>query len=174
MIEGREEFKELDLVFPWNAPFLINRTDHHTVRPFYIRHKDEEIRVTVKSIDKHFKREYPYFMNFQRYIVGRPNLLKLPIYPVQEDKSLHWQAGANFMYLIKEVYVWSYNDTYPGRIEVDCKDLTPSYPIKLGDVERMLPYGIYLHKMYDHQKFASVVKLNMTNLYVQRKNMIEE
>lgn len=78
------------------------------------------------------------------------------------------------MYLIKEVYVWSYNDTYPGRIEVDCKDLTPSYPIKLGDVERMLPYGIYLHKMYDHQKFASVVKLNMTNLYVQRKNMIEE
>lgn len=64
MIEGREEYKELDLVFPWNAPFLISRTDHHTVRPFYIRHKDEEIRVTVKSIDKHFKREYPYFMNF--------------------------------------------------------------------------------------------------------------
>lgn len=54
------------------------------------------------------------------------------------------------MYMIKEVYVWCFNDTYPARIEVDCKDLSPSYPIKLGDVEKMLPYGMYLHKMYDH------------------------
>ena len=29
----------------------------------------------------------------------------------------------------------------------------------------MLPYGMYLHKMYDHQKFTSVVKLKNTNLY---------
>ena len=82
MIEGREEFKELDLVFPWNAPHLIKRSEHHEVRPFYVRHKDEEIRVTVNRIDTHFKRDYPMFMHFQRYIVGRPNLLKLPIYPV--------------------------------------------------------------------------------------------
>lgn len=78
------------------------------------------------------------------------------------------------MYMIKEIYVWCYNDTYPARIEVDCKDLTPTYPIKIGDVEKMLPYGMYLHKMYDHQKFHSVVKLNQTNLYVQRKNMVVE
>lgn len=38
----------------------------------------------------------------------------------------------------------------------------------------MLPYGMYLHKMYDHQKFTSVVKLKNTNLYQQRKNMIVE
>jgi hypothetical protein len=130
--------------------------------------------VTLESIDTHFKREYPYFLNLQRYIVGRPNLLKIPIYPVQEDKSLHWQAGANFMFLHREVYVWCYNDQYPARIEVDCKDLTPSYPIKIGDIEKMLPYGVYLHKMYDHQKFTAVVKLKNTNLYQQRKNMIVE
>lgn len=174
LIKARDEFKEIDLVFPWNAPYLIKRQAHHAVRPFYIRHNDEEIRVTMESIDTHFKREYPYFMNLQRYIVGRPNLLKLPIYPVQEDKSLHWQAGANFMFLTREVYVWSYNDSYPARIEVDCQNLTPSYPIKIGDIEKMLPYGIYLHKMYDHQKFTSVVKLKNTNLYQQRKNMIVE
>lgn len=150
MIEAREEFKDLDVVFPWNAPHLIKRSEHHTVRPFYIRHKDEEIRVTLKSMDHHFKREYPLFMEFQRYIVGRPNLLKIPIYPVQEDKSLHWQAGANFMFMIKDIYVWSFNETYPARIELDCKDLTPSYPIKIGDIEKMLPHGMYLHKMYDH------------------------
>ena len=33
---------------------------------------------------------------------------------------------------------------------------------------------MYLHKMYDHQKFTSVVKLKNTNLYQQRKNMIVE
>jgi len=32
-------------------------------------------------------------------------------------------------------------------------------PIKIGDVEKMLPYGLYLHKQYDHQKFHSVVRL---------------
>jgi len=90
VIAARDEFKDLDVVFPWNAPYLIKRQHHHTVRPFYIRHNDEEIRVTLENIDTHFKREYPYFLGLQRYIVGRPNLLKLPIYPVQEDKSLHW------------------------------------------------------------------------------------
>lgn len=64
LVEARDEFPELDLVFPWSAPHLIMRSDHYTVRPFYIRHNDEEIRVTVKKIDTHFKREYPFYMNF--------------------------------------------------------------------------------------------------------------
>ena len=33
---------------------------------------------------------------------------------------------------------------------------------------------MYLHKMYDHQKFQAVAKLKSTNVYVQRKNMIVE
>jgi hypothetical protein len=78
------------------------------------------------------------------------------------------------MYLVKELYVWCYIDKYPARIEVDCRDLSPTYPIKIGDVEKMLPHGMYLHKMYDHQKFQSVAKLNMTNVYLQRKNLLVE
>lgn len=78
------------------------------------------------------------------------------------------------VYLIKEVYVWCFTDTYPGRIEVDCQNLTPSNPIKLGDVEKMLPYGMMMHKMHDHQKFQSVVKLHPTNVYIQRKGMLNE
>jgi hypothetical protein len=174
VIEGREEFKDVDLVFPWRVPHLIMRSDHHTVRPFYVKFNDEEIRVTVKNIDKHFQRGYPYYMTLQRYIVGRPNLLCLPIYPAQEDKSLHWQAGASMNYLIKSVNVWCFNDTYPGRIDVDCSSLTPSNPIKLGDVEKMLPYGMMLHKMHHSQRFHSVVKLDTTNLYNQRKNLLSE
>ena len=115
-----------------------------------MRVNDEEIRVTVNKIDLHIKQRFPYLMSLQRYIVGRPNLLRMPIYPVQEDKSLHWQAGANFMFLTKELYVWSFIDRYPPSIEVNCEDMSPSYPIKIGDVEKMLPYGMFLHKMYDH------------------------
>ena len=70
----------------------------------------------------------------------------MPILPVAEDKSAHFQAGANFHYLIKELWVWSFNDVYPARLEVDCATLSPNWSIKVGDVERMLPYGMYLHK----------------------------
>lgn len=52
--------------------------------------------------------------------------------------------------------------------------LSPNMSIKIGDVEKMLPYGMYLHKMYEHQKFHSVVKLQSTNSYVTRKNTIIE
>lgn len=130
--------------------------------------------MTLNHIDAHAKSEEPLFIDFQRYIVGRPNLLRMPIYPVQEDKSYHFQAGGIFNYLIKEVYVWCFTDTYPARIEVDCKDISPSFPIKLGDVEKMLPYGMYLHERYHHQRFRSVVNLTQSNLYLQRKNALSE
>ena len=113
-------------------------------------------------------------MTLQRYIVGKPNLLTLPIYAKQEDKSFHWQAGANFNVLIKELDVWCFTDKYIPRLEIDCSDLTPNLSIKVGDVEKMLPYGMYLHKKYDRQKFHSVVKLTPTNLYIKRKNLVDE
>ena len=169
-IETRDEFPDVDLVYPMTTAHSIRRQHHYTVRPFYVRHNDEEIRVTVKKVDMHIKQLFPYFMSFQRYIVGRPNLLCMPIYPVQEDKSLHWQAGANFMFLTRELYVWSFIDRYPPSIEVNCEDMSPSYPIKVGDIEKMLPYGLFLHKMYDHQKNRSIVKLRETGVYIQRKN----
>lgn len=119
----------------------------------------EDIRVTTVDIETKPKSAEPYFVNFQRYIVGRPNLLKMNVYPVQEDKSLHFQAGADFNYYVKELYVWCFNDTYPARIEVNCMDLTTSYSIRIGDIEKMLPHGMYLHKMYNHQKNRPVVAL---------------
>jgi len=75
---------------------------------------------------------------------------------------------------MKDIWVWSFCDVYPGRIDVDCRMLTPNMSIKLGDIEKTLPYGLYLHKQYDHRKFESVVSLTTTNTYVNRKNMIVE
>lgn len=61
------------------------------------------------------------FLEFQRYIVGQPNLLLIKVVPVQEDKSLHWQNGCEFEHLVKDLWVWSFLDVYPGRLEIDCK-----------------------------------------------------
>jgi hypothetical protein len=38
VINAREEFEDVDLVFPWKMPFKITRTDHGHVRPWYIKH----------------------------------------------------------------------------------------------------------------------------------------
>ena len=84
VIGARDEFADLDLVFPWRVPFNISSGEHSYVRPWYLKHPvtEEEIRVTCTKIDYHAKTRLPYFMEFQRYIVGRPNLLRLPVVPV--------------------------------------------------------------------------------------------
>jgi len=95
LIPGREEFEDVDLVFPWKTPFRITRTEHGHLRPWYVIHPEtkEEIRVTCQSIDYHGHTRLPYFMTLQRYIVGRPNLINIPVVPVNQDKSVHWMIG---------------------------------------------------------------------------------
>lgn len=84
VIQARDEFADVDLVFPWRVPFAITRSEHSFVRPWYLKHPitEEEMRVTCNKVDYHTKTNLPYFMEFQRYIVGRPNLLRMPVIPV--------------------------------------------------------------------------------------------
>ena len=98
VIEGREEFDDFDAVWSCRIPARVLAADHPYMQPFYVRHPEteEEIRVTCKEIKRHPKTVKPYMINFQRYIVGRPNLLQIPIFPVQYEKSLHFIAGADF------------------------------------------------------------------------------
>lgn len=46
--------------------------------------------------------------------------------------------------------------------------------IKIGDIEKTLPDGMFLHKDFIAQRFHSVVKLTETNVYIQRKNQVIE
>lgn len=39
-INARDEFPDLDLVFPNRTPFTIQKAEHGMVRPFYVRHND--------------------------------------------------------------------------------------------------------------------------------------
>ena len=77
-------------------------------------------------------------------------------------------------YLVKDLWVWCFTDSYPARIEVDCSGISPRVPIRIGDVEKMLPLGMYLHKKYETQKWTAIAKLQTTNSYVKRKNLIIE
>ena len=176
VIHGRDEFSDVDLVWPWKTPYRVNKSEHDYVRPWYMKHPEteEEIRVTCQNIDYGVKHKKPYYIEFQRYIVGRPNLLRIPLYPVREDKSLHFVANADFSFHQKSLWVWCFNDVYPGRIDIDCAHLSPNMPIKIGDVEKMLPYGMYLHKQYNNMKFHAVVTLGITNKYIGRRNLIVE
>lgn len=49
VIKGREEHDDVDLIFPWNAPYKVTRVDHGQVRPWHAIHPEteEEIRCTV-------------------------------------------------------------------------------------------------------------------------------
>lgn len=91
-----------------------------------------------------------------------------------EEKSLHFVAGAEFEILQRSIWVWCFTDKYPGAIDVDCSHISPNLPVKIGDIEKLLPYGMYLHKMYNHQKFHSCFKLTLTNKYTGRQNLIFE
>jgi len=35
IIEGRDEFKDVDLVWPWRTPYSVTKSEHSYVRPFY-------------------------------------------------------------------------------------------------------------------------------------------
>jgi len=76
--------------------------------------------------------------------------------------------------VIDHVWVWCFTDKYPARIDADCEFISPNNPLKIGDIEKMLPFGMYLHKKYDSQRFHAVAKLEATNIYVQKKNLILE
>lgn len=53
MIERRDEFDDVDVVFPWRIPYFVTRNEHTYTRPFYARVGEEEIRVTLKKINYH-------------------------------------------------------------------------------------------------------------------------
>lgn len=64
VINGREEFEDVDLVMPHRVPFTIKKADHGMVRPFWVRHNDDEIMVTTNFIRAHPKIQQPMYIDF--------------------------------------------------------------------------------------------------------------
>jgi len=66
VIKGREEFADVDLVWPWKTPYRVTKSEHAYVRPWYVIHPEteEEIRVNCQNIDYHLKSQRPYYVEF--------------------------------------------------------------------------------------------------------------
>lgn len=94
--------------------------------------------------------ERPIKVRFQRYIVGRPNLLTLKINLVGRHLNplLH-NMGSELVQYFDEVDVWCKNDEYPPIIEIDQRVILPTKPFKFFDLNMMLPEGMWLHRKYD-------------------------
>ena len=90
------------------------------------------MRCTLVGVDRHATKNWPYNIRLQRYIVGRPNLLRLNIYPVMEDQSPYFMEGGDLQFHIHHLDVWCYADKYIPRLEVDCQQMSPSFKIAIG------------------------------------------
>jgi len=66
VVEGREEFDDVDLVWKMRTASRITRNDHPFMRPYYLLHPEteEEIRVTCKDIQYHPTKKIPYNIKF--------------------------------------------------------------------------------------------------------------
>ena len=125
----------------------------------------------LHQIIEHDWERYALRIEFHRFIVGRPNPITVPIFPINESSCLAYMAGAQLRFNVRTLDLWTYSEVYPPRIDVDCSQMTIEESIKLGDVEKMLPEGVYLHKKYDHRKHQSVVNLIETKVYKARMMM---
>jgi hypothetical protein len=77
--------------------------------------------VTFKDIIRHqFFDTQLLKVTFQRFIEGRPNLITMPLKPVQEELGIHFRAGADFTWCKDSFQVWTYTKRFPPVLELDC------------------------------------------------------
>ena len=66
VIQARDEFDDVDLVWRVRAAHRVWAADHPWVQPWYVKHPEteEEIRVTCSKIDRHIKSLRPFYIEF--------------------------------------------------------------------------------------------------------------
>jgi hypothetical protein len=101
---------------------------------------------------------FKLFLN--RYIVGRPNLLFLPIQLERNFNNPYLNRGSSFESQIQGVWVYSYNETYPSVLRVDITNVTPTRPYKIGDLQNSMPMGMLLHERYNRIIHRNIFKIS--------------
>lgn len=97
---------------------------------------------------------------FQRYIVGRANLLTMPLKLVGRhlnDVIADLDVEVCQLYLFADV--WCSTDDYPAALEIDARLVTHKQPFKFSDLVLMLPDGMWLHRKYDSYRNLAIVTL---------------
>ncbi|CAD8060390.1 unnamed protein product [Paramecium sonneborni] len=159
VIEGRDEFEDIDIVLDYYQVAAVKRRICANVAPIYIRipGHNEDIRCTLGEIIKDPKSGWPFKVTLRRYIVGRPNLLYVPIALLPNNSNPALVRGTDYDVHIEGVWINSYNATYPTRFLVDVKNLKTYRPYKLGDLQNTFPQGVLLHERYKKMIHWNVV-----------------
>ncbi len=113
------------------------------VRPYYIKLGEELIRTTLFRFKKIEQNELYYVhVEFKRYKVGEPNLVKIPIY---FKPSLHVNLRNKKISMLRStIDILSYNNVYPAKIKLDLNRLIRRKKYTYGDIYNTLPPGLEL------------------------------
>lgn len=138
IVEGRDEFPELDLVFDIKQASALRRTHDCYIRPIYLSMGGVEIRCSLKTILIHTIHHHYRGLEFTRYIVGRPNRITLPV-------DIKWKTGQTMTnyankhanWNMRQVELVCYNDLYPRMIMLDSEYLTKNLRFRLGDLQNI-------------------------------------
>lgn len=101
---------------------------------------------------------WPIKIFLNRFIVGRPNLIKMPIYITNHKIGAIDIIKAQFYY---SVWLWAYTDKYPASIEIDALQIRPKLVYLMSELERDLPEGLYFHENHRRELEEPVVELLM-------------
>lgn len=139
---------------------------------FYIKHGNDEIQCTLIEKKRHFAHGFPYKVNFQRFINGRPNLLTLPIkMSAQQLNPLIRDLNFDFTQHFHEVQVWTEHDEFPPLIEIDTRLITHFEPFRYFELAQILPEGMWLHRKYDRCMYSAIASMHENFNYILASRM---
>lgn len=171
----RDEWSENEYyVAPASLRTFVANSESYRARPFYLDIGAEPVKVIYKSMWEHTKDAYGMKLQFNRFVMNRPNPVILPIYPVNDNQCADHALGANINWITRHLELWTYTDIYPPRIEVDISLSQVGNPVRLGDVEKLLPEGVFLHKKYQHRLYQPIITLEETRVFKARKILKEK
>lgn len=162
VINARDEFEDIDLVFQNRQINVLKRRKDANVQSYYLRVGDELIRCTLDSVKVHYVHNWIIQAKFNRYIPGRPNLIYLPLKLQHNYENKFINKGADIALKYEGLWVYSYNDEYPAALEVNPTTATPARGYKLGELANLLPDGIELHEKHKKELHNHVIEIGIT------------
>ena len=81
--------------------------------------------------------------------MGRPNRITLPVdIKYKMGPSSDAFASKHASWNMRQVQLVCYNDLYPSMIMLDSEYLTKNMRFRLGDLQNILPAGLYVDPLY--------------------------
>lgn len=81
-INAREEYPAMEFVVKQRVGLLMGKGEHGMQRRYCVRWETEDIEIIPYELIFHDWQNWPMKIESNRFIVGRPNPVKVPIWPI--------------------------------------------------------------------------------------------